>query len=281
MNPRTVWNVAGDVVREAVFSKYLIVLFGIIFLGLLSLALSLDLEVVDGMISAGKLFGGSFIGGPPMAAGQLLQSILPVVVYLVSFLGCIFMIIAVADIAPRVLQPGRVELTLSLPIRRHELVLGIYLGVLVIAAASTLFGIGGASLVLFYKLKLLSAAPLVGALTAFVGFLAIYGAMLASSCVARSPALAAGVGFLIFGAGLATSDRRLVLSLMKSGLTRELAALLMGPLPRLKALADIGGEYSAGHVIRWSEAVPVLGGSVAFGLFFVAVACIVVTVKDY
>lgn len=281
MNPRTVWNVAADVVREAIFSKYLIVLFGIIFLGLVALALSLDLEVVDGMISAGKLFGGSIIGGAPMAAGQLLQSVLPVIVYMVSFLGCIFMIIAVADIAPRVLQPGRVELTLSLPIRRHELVVGIYLGVLFIAASATLFGIGGASAVLFFKLRLVSAAPFVGALTALVGFLAIYGAMLASSAVARSPALAAGFGFLIFGCGLATSDRRLVLSLMKSGVTRELAALVMGPLPRLKTLADIGGEYAAGSAIRWGEAVPVIGGSVAFGFFFVAVACIVVTVKDY
>lgn len=281
MNLRTVWNVAADVLREAVFSKYLVVLFGIIFVGLLALALSLDLEVVDGMISAGKLFGGSIIGGKPIAAGELLRSIMPVIVYLVSFLGSIFMIIAVADIAPRVLQPGRVELTLSLPIRRHELVVGIYLGVLIIAACSTLFGIGGASLVLFVKLEVASSAPLVGALTALVGFLAIYGAMLATSCVARSPALSAGCGFLIFGCGLATSDRRLVLSLMKSGVTRELAALVMGPLPRLKTLADIGGEYAGGQAIRWSEAVPVIGGSVAFGLFFVAIACIVVTVKDY
>jgi hypothetical protein len=121
----------------------------------------------------------------------------------------------------------------------------------------------------------------VGALTALLGFVAIYGVMLSTSCVARSPALSAGFGFLVFGCGIATSDRRLVLSLMKSGVTRDLAALVMGPLPRLKALADIGGEYAAGHLIRWDEALPVLGGSLAFGLFFVAIACIVVTVKDY
>lgn len=281
MNPRSVWNVAADVLREAVYSKYLIVLFGLIFLGLITLALALDLEVVDGMISAGKLFGGTIIGGSPMAVSEMLRSILPVIVYLVCFLGTVFMIIAVADIAPRVLQPGRVELTLSLPIRRHELVVGIYLGVLIIAAASTLLGIGGASAVLFVKLEMASAAPLVGAACALVGFLAIYGLMLATSCLARSPALSAGFGFLLFGCGLATSDRRLVLSLFKSGLTRELAALVMGPLPRLKTLADIGAEYANGQVIRWSEALPVIGGSVAFGLFFVAVACMVVTVKDY
>ena len=281
MNVRTVWNVAADVLREALFSKYLIVLFGMIFVGLVTMALALDLEVVDGMISVGKLFGGTIIGGTPVAAGELLTSILPVIVYLVCFLGCVFMIIAVADVAPRVLQPGRVELTLSLPIRRHELVMGIYLGVLIIAASSTLFGIGGASLVLFVKLKVASAAPLIGALCALVGFLAIYGVMLSTACVARSPALSAGFGFLVFGCGLATSDRRLVLSLIKSGVTRDLAALVMGPLPRLKTLADIGGEYAGGQAIRWSEAMPVIGGSVAFGLFFVTLACIVVTVKDY
>ena len=84
MNLRTVGNVAADVLREAIFSKYLIVLFGLIFLGLVTLAFALDLEVVDGMISAGKLFGGTIIGGKPVQAGELLRSIMPVIVYLVS-----------------------------------------------------------------------------------------------------------------------------------------------------------------------------------------------------
>lgn len=282
MNPRNIKNVAVDVVREAIASKYLIVLFGLIFMALAGMALALDLEVVNGAISAGKLFGGSFLAkGKTMGAGEFLGPVLAGLSYAVFFGGLLFLIVAVADIAPKMLAPGRVELLLALPLRRTELVIGIYCGVVMIAGLAALLAIGGASLVLFVKVEIVTPAPLMGALTAMVGFCTVYGVMLAVAAVARSAALSAGAAIIVYIAGLATSDRALVLSLIRNGFTREVAAVAMGPLPRLMNLAETGADVAVHKSVDWSIALSVIGGCTAFGLFFVVVACIVVNVKDY
>jgi Cu-processing system permease protein len=282
VNPRNIKNVAVDVLREAVASKYLIVLFGLIFVGLAAMAFALDLEVVNGAISAGKLFGGSFVGkGKTMGAGEFLGPVLAGLSYAVSSGGLLFLIVAVADIAPKMLAPGRVELLLALPLRRTELVIGIYCGVVLIACLAALLAIGGASLVLFVKVELVTPAPLMGALTGMVGFCTVYGVMLAVAAVARSVALSAGAAIIIYIGGVATSDRALVLSLIKNGFTREVAAIAMGPLPRFVNLAEAGADAAVHKPIDWSVTLPVIGGCTAFGLFFVVLACIVVNVKDY
>lgn len=283
MNPRNVMHVTLDVLREAAASRYLIVLFGLIFLGLLALAFALDLEVVNGAIAAGKVFGSSLFSGTdkPVGAAEFLAPLMQGVVFLTFFGGLLLLIVAVADIAPRMLAPGRVEFLLSLPLRRTELVLGIYCGVVLIGALAALLAIGGASLVLFVKVELVTAAPFMGAVTALVGFASIYGVMLVMATVARSAALSAGGAVLVYVAGAATSDRQMVLSLIRDGTARELAAVLLGPLPRLTALAEIGGDVVMHKALAWSQAATVIGGCVAFGLFCVMGACIVVNLRDY
>ena len=281
MNVRNILNVSVDVLREAIASKYLIVLFGLIFCGLAGLAFSLDLEVVNGAIAAGKLFGGTFTGKAGMGAGEFLGPVLSGLSYAVFYGGLLFLIVAVADIAPKMLAPGRVELLLALPLRRTELVIGIYLGVVMIASLASILAIGGASIVLFVKVEIFTPAPLMGALCAMVGFCTVYGVMLAVAAVARSAALSAGAALLIYIAGAATSDRALVLSLIRNGFTREVLAVVMGPLPRMATLAEVGADVALKKTVDWSVALPVIGGCTAFGLFFVVVACIVVNVKDY
>jgi Cu-processing system permease protein len=282
MNPRNVANVALDVLREAAVSKYLLVLFGIISLFLGGLALSLDLEVVNGAIAAGKIFGANVVGqGKTMTTSEFLAPLMQGLAYVVFFGGLLFLVVAVADIAPKMLAPGRVELLLSLPLRRTELVLGVYAGVLLIGLLASLLAIGGSSIIFFVKTELVTPAPLMGAVASLFGFATLYGVMLAVSTIGRSAALAAGAAILVYIAGVATSDRALILSLLRSGVTREIAAVVMGPLPRLRALADLGGDAAVNKAIEWSQALAVIGGCAAFGAFFVVVACIVVNIKDY
>ena len=62
---------------------------------------------------------------------------------------------------------------------------------------------------------------------------------------------------------------------------RDVLGVVMGPLPRLATLAQVGADVALKKTVDWSVALPVIGGCTAFGLFFVVVACIVVNVKDY
>lgn len=284
MNPRNIWLVAVDILREALFSRYLLVLFGMISLGLIALALSLDLEVVDGALAAGKMFGGDLMnlsGGRPMLATEVMQPFFAGMAYGTFYFGTLFLIVAVADIAPRMLAPGRVELLLSLPIRRVEIVLGTYVGVLVIALLALVLAIGGGSAVLFMKAKIFTFAPLAGATAAFVGFMTLYALMLAVASFARSAALSAGAAFVLFVAGAATSDRAFILSLIKSGFTRDLVSVIVSPLPRLRVLADFGGDVAMKEAVKWAELVPAVGGSLALAAFCVLAASFIVQTRDY
>ena len=284
MNPRNVLLVAGDVLREALYSRYLIVLFGLITLGLIGLALSLDLEVVDGALAAGKLFGGdiaNLTGGRPTMASELMQPLFAGMAIATYGFGLVFMIVAVADIAPKMFAPGRVEHLLALPLRRVEIVLGPYVGVLTISLCALTLAVGGGSVVLFVKAELFTFAPLAGAAAAFIAFMTMYALMLAVSTFARSAALSAGAAFVLYVAGLATSDRATVLSLIKNGITREIVSVVIGPLPRLTVLGNFGKDVAMGAPVLWSELLPVVGGTLALAAFCVLVACTVVQMKDY
>lgn len=272
--------VAMDVVREAFARYYMIALFACVLLFLVGLTFALDLEVVEGALAAGRLFG-----------ANLTNTIIPIDVAMKTafealsgftfYVGLLFGIVATADIAPKMLAPGRVELLLSLPVRRLELVVGTYLGVAFIATLTTAFAVGGVSLVLFWKAKLLTLAPAVGALMAVLGFLSLYGAMLLATTLVRSSALAAGVGMFLYLAGIVTSDRSAFLAWFKEGLVRDGLGLLVAPLPRLSALADVGAAAASGTPFSFGAQGPVMLGALAFASATVALACFVVSEKDY
>lgn len=276
----TVLYIATDVVREAFARYYMIALFACIVLFLIGLTFALDLEVVEGALAAGRLFGTNLTNAI-VPIDVAMRGVFQALSAFTFYVGLLFGIVASADIAPKMLAPGRVELLLSLPVRRLELVVGTYLGVAIIATLTTAFAVGGVSLVLFWKAQLVTAAPAFGALMAITGFLSIYGAMLLATTLVRSSALAAGVGMFLYFAGSVTSDRAAFLAWFKEGLVRDVLGVVIAPLPRLAALGDAGTGAATGDGVASAVLVPVVLGALAFAGATVAIACFIVSEKDY
>ncbi len=281
MSPNRIGLVAIDVLREALFSRYLVVLFGFILLCLISLAMSLDLEVIDGALAGGKLFGTDIVQGQPMMASEALRPAFEALGAATFVFGTLFLIVAIADIAPKMFAAGRVEFYLSLPLTRTELVLGTYVGVMAIAVMALALSVGGASAVLFVKAEVFTPVPMLAACAGVLAFAMLYALMLAVASIARSAALSAAAALLMFGVGLVTSDRIWLLSFIRSGFTREALGFAIGPLPRLKALMELSLELARQGTLTLQPALGVVGGCVAFGAFCVVVACVVVNYKDY
>lgn len=276
----TVLTLAADVVREALARRMLLLLLVVLGAGMALLVFALDLEVVEGALAAGRLFGnpvGSFIAPVDVALRPIFQAL----VYVTFYGGLLFGIVAMADVAPQMLAPGRVELLLSLPVRRWELALGTYLGVVAIALGTTTFAIGGISLILFWKAGFASAAPLLGGLAAVIAFLPIYAWMMWVATLARSTALSAGSGLLLFLLGIVTSDRSAFVGWFRSALTRDMLSWAIAPLPRLTDLARLGAEAAGGEIASASEWWVVAGGALLFAAAALAAACLVVSERDY
>jgi Cu-processing system permease protein len=276
----TVLHVARDVVREAFASKLMILLFLAIGAFLLLLTFSLDLDVVDGALAGSRLFGKA-AGNSIVPVEVFLRPAFQALAWLTFYVGLLFGIVVTADIAPRLLQPGRVELLLALPVRRFELVLGIFVGVAALCAVATFVSTGGVSLVLFVKAKTFTLAPVVGAAMALIAFCSVYAVMLAAGAIVRSAAVSAAVGLFVYVLGVASGAKNTLLMWTTNTLVRGAIDVVLTPVPNLQALADVGAGVAAGEKVAMAAVLPVVGGTFAFAGFAVLVACAVVQSKDY
>ncbi|MFZ9885855.1 MAG: hypothetical protein ACO3JL_00010 [Myxococcota bacterium] len=276
----TVLYIAVDVVRELIARRVMIALLSLLSLGFLVLALALDLEVVEGALAAGRLFGTS-LTSTIVPIDVVMNNVFQLLAMQVFYLGALFGIVATSDIAPTLLSPGRIEALLALPVRRMELVVGTFLGVFAVALMTALFAVGGISAVLFWKAKLFTPAPLVGALMASCAFVPLYGVMLLVASLTRSAAASAGAGLAVFVAGIATSDREAFLGLFSTGFARDAMSLVVAPLPRFPVLADFGAKVAGGDVVASLSLWGALGGAFTFAGACIGFACLVVMSKDY
>ena len=274
-------HVALDVCREAVARKFVAAVVVLILLAQIGLVLALDLDVVEGVITGSKLFGKTIEGKQAASAEKILQPVLRAIVYAVFHLGTIFGIVATSDIAIRLLSPGRVELSLSLPIRRWELAAGMYIGVLLLAMAGMLFAVSGFSVILFWKAEFLTIAPFIGAVSAALAFATVYAAMLLASCLVRSQALSSGVGMALYIVCLLTSNREQTFAIFERGWSRDIASVVIGPLPRLQTMVSTAWDVAAGQSDDVALLVAVTAGALAFAAACVTAAATAVWYKDY
>src|SRR6185295_66063 len=139
---RTMLAVAADLIREATKRKWFLGLAIAITAVLVTLSLSLRMDVVDGALAATRLFG-KLTRGPIQSVDVALRPVFMAVAAVVFYGGSVFGIIACADFAPTLLSPGRIEHLLALPVRRWQLLAGTFLGVLALSLAAALYGSGG------------------------------------------------------------------------------------------------------------------------------------------
>lgn len=241
---RTVLAVMIDLWIDAASRRWLLALFAAVSLLLIGLGSSLELEVVDGALAATKLFGDVVGSGALQAADVALRPLVKGVSYVVYYGWLLFGIFVTADFGPSLLQPGRIEHLLSLPVRRSELLLGTYLGVLGIASAFALYATGGVVLILYLKAGLFLPRLIAASGLAVVVFMAIYSAMLCAALFVRSAALSATVGALLFILGLVAGQRSVLVLMFSAGLSRSAFDLLIRFFPPISRFADLGADYA-------------------------------------
>ena len=279
---RNIVHIAADVVREAFARKTIAGIVALLAVAQIALALALDIDVVEGVIVSSRLFGDVLgLGGSAASAGEAMLPIFRSLGLAVFHLGILFGVVATADIAVHALAPGSIELLLSLPVRRLDLVLGTYVGVGLVALACTAFAVGGFSAVLAWKAGIATIAPLAGAIAASIAFGAIYAGMLLATTLVRSSALAAGTGLLLYIISVATSSREDVLQLFERGWVRDVAAVVMAHLPRLRGVADLGARLASSADVDWATSGIALGTTLLFAATALAAAAWVVQRRDW
>lgn len=261
---RTMLAVAADLIREASKRKWFLGLAIAITVVLVSLGLSLRMDVVDGALAATRLFG-KLSRGPIQAVDVALRPVFEAVAALVFYGGSVFGIIACADFAPALLSPGRIEHLLALPVRRWQLLVGTFLGVLALSLAAAVYGSGGLIVLLGVKTGLWTWRPLVAGLLSSLCFASIYAAMLTVSLFARSASVSAAFGFLVFVSGIAAGNRYDILPMFEPGVGRTLFAGYTAIFPRISAVGSAAMDIAANMPLQVRSLPSLLAGVLIFG----------------
>ncbi len=236
--------VMRDLLREAARRRWFLGLAIALTLGLGALGVGLQVEVVDGALAATRLFG-KLVDPDIRAADVVLRPVLQAATYLVFYGGIVFGTLACADFAPSLLAAGRIEYLLAMPLRRRDLLLGTYLGVMTLAVVATAYGAGGLTLLLGLKAGLWTARPLVAAFLTVLAFGAIYAVMLLAAVWVRSAAVSAASGIGVFVLSVVASFRDQLAPMFAEGFRRGAFLVLTAPFPPIATLARDGARWAA------------------------------------
>jgi ABC-type transport system involved in multi-copper enzyme maturation permease subunit len=272
--------IAQDILREALVRKWVLALASGMTLLIALAALGLQLEVVDGALAASRFFGGK-VAHEIRATDVALRPLFEGISYAVFHGGIVFGIMACADFAPALFAPGRIEHLLSLPIRRRELVVGVFLGVESLVLSGALYGGAGLSLVIWAKTGVLSWGPMASSALAALGFASVYAVMVLSAVVVRSAALSALAGFVVFIAGLIAGNRNALSPLFSAGPGRGAFLFLTAPLPHLSSLARVGALVAEAQPVHADSLAALLTATIVFALALLALAIALFERKDY
>jgi ABC-type transport system involved in multi-copper enzyme maturation permease subunit len=262
---KAVLAVALDLFREASSRRWFLAL-GIGITLLLAIAgLTLRIDVVDGALSATRLFG-KVLHSDIRSVDVALRPVFRAAAYVIFYGGLAFGVLACADFAPSLLAPGRIEHLLALPVQRWQLLAGTFFGVLALSMIGALYGAGGFTLLLAVKTGVWTLRPLLAALLASVTFAAIYGGMLVAALFARSAALSAATGGFLFLTGIVAGYRGRLEHFFEPGLGRTAFKAVTLLLPRVSTLADASADLAASAPVDRAALGSELFGLAVFGL---------------
>jgi ABC-type transport system involved in multi-copper enzyme maturation permease subunit len=176
-----------DTFREAFARKIFWGFFACCTLNLLFLAFILRIDVVQGALATVSVFGQN---GRTVAVENLVQQAQSVIAMILYSMGMALAVFASAGLVAAVFEPSRIELLLSKPVSRTHLLLGRYIGNVLVVAANIVYLIAGSWIIFGVKTNLWGTGFLISIpYTVFIfavwlAVLVLIGALWDSSAVA-------------------------------------------------------------------------------------------------
>lgn len=239
-----------EVFREAAARWTLLAYFFLSSMFILIFALAVNLDIVDGALAGAKLFGKSVeIRGSEVDLDRLVlgfESGFSAFLYLV---GTFLAIFATAHLVPRLQEKGTVDLYLSRPVGRVQVLLSRYLAGLLLAAANVAYLIVSIWLIVIWKTHvvhprfLMGGAIILFVIAALLAFAFLIGVVTSSTAVS----IMASYAIFFFSALLAAHDR--IEAALSSELNAKIVHVLYLVLPKTSELGGAVIAMVAGEVI--------------------------------
>jgi ABC-type transport system involved in multi-copper enzyme maturation permease subunit len=267
-----------DTFRESLARKVFWGFLGCSTLLILFFLLALNIDVVEGAWAAVSIFGQEARGGGLVNVDLLVRRVLGGIAAFLFTAGLFLAIFASAGLIPTVLEPGRIELLLSKPVSRRRILLGRYIGTLVVIGCNMFYLVLGVWTILGYKTHIWNFHFLLAAVLALFAFAVLLTVVLLVAVASGSGVLATMITyfFLIMSPILAQHEK--IAPLFRRQWSRDLMRWLYYLFPKIFDLGNMARLALEGRSLpSWTP----LWSSGAFGAALLAAGLWVFDRKDY
>jgi ABC-2 type transport system permease protein len=236
----------------------------------------MKIDIVEGAVATITLFGQQT--GREVNAARMVKQVQAGVATFLYTWGMFLAVFASAGLIPSVLEPGRIELLLSKPISRTHLLLGRYLGNLLVVGVNVTYLVLGIWIILGIKTNIWTPDFLFAIVTTIFLFAVLLAVVVLVGVLFESTALAVmiPVGLMIISPVLA--QHKTMVRLLSSEWSRQLWQALYQVLPKVY---DIGTMTMNFVLDRKVESYAPLWTSAAFGAVVLAAALYTFQRRDF
>jgi ABC-type transport system involved in multi-copper enzyme maturation permease subunit len=254
-----------DTFREAFARRIFWGFFGCCSALLLFLMFIMRIDVVQGAIATVTIFGRSTPSADVQNLVRQTQSVIAMILY---FAGMALSVFASAGLVAAVFEPGRIELLLSKPVSRTHLLLGRYVGNVLVVAANILYLVAGSWIVFGLKTNVWGAGFLVSSLCTIFIFSVLLAVLVLVGVLWDSSAIGIMVAFAIMIITPILAQKTVIERLLSSEWSRVVVRVLYYVLPKTSDVSVIIRRLILNQPVEswmpvWSTA---LFGAVVLGL---------------
>lgn len=257
-----------DTFREALARKVFWGLFGLSTALILFFLFIMRIDVVEGARATVSLFGQT--SGKVTEVAKLVRQ---VHAGIASFLYTAAMFLAVfasAGLIPTIFEAGRIELLLSKPVARYHILLGRYLGNLLVVTLNICYLVAGVWLIFGWKTGVWNKSFLNAILTSAFMFAVLLSAIILVSVLSESAALAIMIAFGLMVLSPILAQHQIMVKLLSSEWSRQVWKGLYYALPKVFDVGKMNMDLVMGRPLGslaplWSSAafaVVMLGAGV-------------------
>lgn len=225
-----------DTFREAFARKIFWGLFGLSTVMILFFLFLLRIDLVEGGLAAISAFGRT---STTRDADRLVRGVYGGIAAFLYTWGMFLAVFASAGLIPSVLEPGRIELLLSKPVSRAHILLGRYVGNILVVSCNIAYLVLGVWTILGYKTGIWSPMFLISIATSIFAFAVLLSVVILIGVLFESAALATMVSAGIMVMSLVLAQTNIMLRLLSSEWSRQIWRTLYYSLPKIYDLGSM------------------------------------------
>lgn len=251
------WALVVDTFREAMARKIIWGFFGCSTALILFFLLIVKVDVVQGALATMSLFGKT---SPAQDMTKMVPAVHAVISNILYGFGMLLAVLASAGLIPTIFEPGRIELLLSKPVTRVHILMGRYLGNVLVIAANIFYPVIAVWLIFGVKTGVWTPGFLYSSLLTVFMFAVYLSVILIVGVQWESAVVATMVTFAIVVISVILFFRSGIERLLSSEWSRDIVRGLYYVLPKV---VDIGkmmtnvikGEPVESWMPLWSTAI--------------------------